>query len=59
MKITYDGNAYHIITEYPETEIYVNTDNIAEAKKLYIEHLMGVFDDTVRSKFLEEKLHLF
>lgn len=59
MKITYDGNAYHIITEYPETEIHVGTDNIAEAKKLYVEHLMRVFDDTVRSKFCEEKLHLF
>jgi hypothetical protein len=59
MKITYDGDMYHITTEYPETEFHVSTDNIAEAKKWYMEHLMRVFDDTVRSKFWEEKLHLF
>lgn len=58
MQITYDG-MYHIKIEYPETDFHVNTDNIAEAKKYYIEHLMNVFDETVNKQFKENKLHLF
>ena len=59
MKITYSNGIYHIKTEYPETDFHVVTDNIAEAKKYYIENLMSTFDAAVCSQFQEEKLHLF
>ena len=59
MKITYENGAYHISTEFPETEFHVFTDNISEAKKYYINMLMSVFDETVCEQFKENKLHLF
>lgn len=59
MKITYDGTMYHIKTEFPETDYHICTDNIAEAKKAYIENLMHVFDKAVNKQFEENKLHLF
>lgn len=57
MKITYDGEMYHIITEFPETEIYISTDDINDAKEEYINFLSRVFDETVRLRFMEEDMN--
>lgn len=57
MKITYDGEMYNIITEFPETEIYISTDDINEAKEEYINFLSRVFDETVRLRFMEKDMN--
>lgn len=57
MKITYDGEMYNIITEFPETNIYISTDDINKAKEEYINFLSRVFDETVRLKFMEEDIN--
>jgi len=57
MKITYDGEMYNIITEFPETEIHISTDDINEAKEEYIDFLSKVFDEAVRLKFMEEYMN--
>lgn len=59
MKIIYENGVYHINTEYPETEFHVCTNNIADAKKHYIDMLMSLFDETVCKQFKENKLNLF
>lgn len=57
MKITYDGEMYNIITEFPETEIHISTYDINEAKEEYIYFLSRVFDETVRLTFMEEYMN--
>lgn len=57
MKITYDGEMYNIITEFPETEIHISTNDINEAKEIYLHMLSRVFDETVRLKFMEEYMN--
>lgn len=50
MKITYDNKskAYHITLEYPETEIYIGTDDIVEARTMFVERMQELFNQTIR-----------
>ena len=51
MKIVYNKEGYQILLEYPDTEIYINTDNIIEARKHFIDMMTSTFDSTVNEKF--------
>lgn len=50
MKITYSKEGYQILLEYPDTEIYINADNIVEARKHFIDMMTFAFDSTVNEK---------
>lgn len=50
MKITYSKEGYQILLEYPDTEIYINADNIVEARKHFINMMTFAFDSTVNDK---------
>lgn len=49
MKITYNkkSDIYCIDLEYPETEMYIRADNIAEVREMFIEHMAWLFDLTL------------
>jgi len=51
MKITYDKEGYQILFEYPETEVYINANNIVEARKHFIDMMAFAFDSAVNEKF--------
>ena len=51
MKITYSNEGYQILLEYPETEIYINADNIVDARKHFIDMMTFAFDSTVNERF--------
>lgn len=53
MKITYSKEGYQILLEYPETEIYINADNIVDARKHFIDMMTFAFDSTVNEQFQE------
>lgn len=50
MKIIYDNKseAYHITLEYPETEIYIGTDDIVEVRTMFIERMQELFNQAIR-----------
>lgn len=52
MKIVYDDKetVYHIDLEYPETEMYIRADNIAEVREMFIERMAWLFDLTLREQ---------
>lgn len=56
MKIIYDTkeDMYFVKTEYPETEIYINTNDITEARAEFLERMTRAFDDTVCDKFKDD-----
>lgn len=51
MKITYSKEGYQILLEYPETEIYINANNIIDARKHFIDMMTFAFDSTVNEQF--------
>ena len=52
MKITYneERQAYCVLIEYPETEIWVAGDNIAEARREFAVYMTNLFDNTLRKQ---------
>lgn len=58
MKIIYDEkqHLYLVEPEYPETELWINTDDIATARDVFLEHMKNVFNDTVREKLKDDVL---
>ena len=53
MKITYNEEGYQIFLEYPEIEIYINANNIVDARKHFIDMMAFAFDSTVNNQFYE------
>lgn len=53
MKIIYDTkqHMYLVKTEYPETEIWIKTNDIAKARDEFVERMIRAFDDAVCDKF--------
>ena len=53
MKIRYDGaNKVFVIRIDPlENTTIVNTTNLVEAREMFIKHMTGIFDSTVRDRF--------
>lgn len=52
MKVIYDKElgTYCVVLEYPETEIHVVADSIAEAKSRFIDHISWVFELTIQEQ---------
>ena len=50
MNIRYNGktNVYCVYLEYPEIEIYIKADNIAEVREAFINRMAWLFDVTLR-----------
>lgn len=51
MKIIYNKEGYQILFDPSEVEIYINTNNIAEARKYFIDRMAWLFDSTVNERF--------
>jgi hypothetical protein len=56
MKIVYDtkDNIYIVKVEYPETEIWISTNDIAKARSEFVERMTQVFDNAVCDKFTDD-----
>lgn len=56
MKIIYDTkeNMYLVKVEYPETEIWIKTKDIAKARDEFVERMIRAFDDAVCDKFKDD-----
>ena len=52
MKVIYDKeqNIYCVDFERFELPLFLNTDDIAEARELFIKHMTFLFNDTVREQ---------
>ena len=52
MLIAYNDKSdiYRIDLMYPETEIYIKANDIAEARETFIKHMTWMFDEAVREK---------
>ena len=52
MKIVYNKKygIYRIDLEYPETEIYIKSDNITEVKDIFIANMSWLFEETIREQ---------
>lgn len=52
MKVIYDDKqqAYIVELENFESPLFINTDDIVEAKKYFIEHMTFLFDETIREQ---------
>ena len=44
----YEWDIYRIVLEYPETELYINADNIVEVRKRFIDVMESLFDCTIQ-----------
>ena len=47
MKITYNKEGYQVLLDPSETEIYINANNIVEARQYFIDRMTWLFDSTV------------
>lgn len=56
MKIVYDTkeDMYLVKVEYPETEIWINTNDIAKARSEFVGRIIRAFDDAVCDKFADD-----
>lgn len=56
MKIIYDTkeDMYLVKVEYPETEIWIKTNDITKARAEFIEQMARAFDDAVCDKFKDD-----
>ena len=52
MKIVYNkkSDIYQIDLEYPETQLCVQAENIAEAKDIFIAHMSWLFEESLREQ---------
>ena len=52
MKIAYNkkSDIYRIDLEYPETEIYIKANEIAEVKDIFIAKMSWLFEETIREQ---------
>ena len=52
MMIAYNDKSdiYRIDLMYPETEIYIKANDIAQAREIFIERMTWLFDEAVREK---------
>lgn len=52
MKVIYEEESctYCVVLEYPETEIHVAADSIAEAKSRFIDHISWIFELTIQEQ---------
>lgn len=53
MKVIYDNTAKVFIVINEETETVINTDDVVEARKIYLERMEWQFNDAVRNKLKE------
>ena len=51
MKIIYNKEGYQILFDPSEAEIYINANNIIEARKYFIDRMTWLFDSTVNERF--------
>ena len=51
MRIVYNKEGYQILLDPSESEIYINANNIVEARKHFIDRMMWLFDSTVNEHF--------
>lgn len=51
MRIIYNNEKYQIYFDPSETEIYINTNNIVEARQYFIDRMVWLFDSTVNERF--------
>lgn len=51
MRIIYNEDKYQISFDHSETEIYINTNNIVEARQNFIDRMIWLFDCTVNERF--------
>ena len=60
MKIHYNsGNKVFVIRLDPlENTTIVNTTNLVEARQMFIEHITGIFDKTVRDRFQSDAIDI-
>ena len=56
MKIVYDAkvDTYLFKAEYPETEIWIKTNDIAKAREVFIEYMTMAFNNAVCDKFKDD-----
>lgn len=56
MKIIYDTkeDMYLVEVEYPETEIWIKTNDITKARAEFVECMARAFDDAVCDKFTDD-----
>ena len=56
MKIVYDAkvDTYLVKVEYPETETWIKTNDIAKAREVFIEYMTMAFDNAVCDKFKDD-----
>lgn len=59
MKIIYEPNqaVFLVEIEYPETETWINTSDIIEAREEFVNRMAWLFDNTVREKFRDNVEH--
>lgn len=51
MRIIYNKEGYQILFDSLETEIYINANNIVEARQHFIDRMTWLFDSTVNERF--------
>ena len=50
MKVIYDNKADIFIVINEEIETFINTNDIVEARKIYLERIEWLFNDAVRER---------
>jgi hypothetical protein len=50
VKVIYDNKADIFIVINEETETFINTNDIVEARKIYLERIEWLFNDAVRER---------
>jgi hypothetical protein len=50
MKVIYDNKEHIFIVINEEIETLINTDDIVEARKIYLERMEWLFNDAVRER---------
>ena len=50
MRIFYNKDGYQILFDSSETEIYINANNIVEARQYFLDRMVWLFDSTVNER---------
>ena len=51
MRIIYNKEGYQILLDPSEAEIYINANNIVEARRHFLDKMVWLFDSTVNERF--------